>query len=108
MKEFKITCHGCGNIRFVPYFEFEKQSSTKKSKGFIADMITSLGLGMACMPIGCCSGLASIDGLNARKRTPEEQREKYFQLSKVDKCNNCGSLASKIDVITHDIDEVGR
>lgn len=108
MKEFKITCQGCGNIRFVPYFDFTAQTTAQKSKGFCADILTSLGLGMACLPLGCCTGLASVDGLNARNRTPEQQREKYFELSKVDSCSKCGSLVKKVEVITHNLDEVGK
>ncbi|MFK7048476.1 hypothetical protein FLACOL_01580 [Flavobacterium columnare] len=106
MKEFKITCQGCNNIRFVPYFEFTEHTSSQKKKGFLTDLFTSIGLGVVCLPLGCCSSLASVDGVNARNRTPEEKREKYFELQKVDVCNKCGSLAKKVEIITHNLDEI--
>lgn len=30
MKEFKITCQGCGNVRFFSYFNFKNQTTTQK------------------------------------------------------------------------------
>lgn len=106
MKEFKITCQGCETVRFVPYFEFTTKTSSEKTKGLFADILTSLGLGVACLPLGCCTGLASLDGVQARNRTPEQQRDKYFELQKVDVCKKCGSLAKKVEVITHNLDEI--
>lgn len=106
MQEYKITCQGCNTVRFVPYFEFKQKTSKEKSKGFMADILTNIGISAACLPLGCCTSIASMDGMAARNRTPEEQREKYFELQKVDVCKKCGSLAKKVEVITHNIDEI--
>lgn len=106
LKEFKITCQGCQTIRCIPFFEFKESTSSDKSKGFFTDILTSLGLGVACLPLGCCTALGTVDGLKARSRTPEQQREKYFELQKVNVCKKCGSIAKKVEVVTHNIDEL--
>lgn len=103
IKEFKVTCKACGNIRFVPYFDFTQQSTPQKAKGCCGDLFTSIGLSLACLPLGCCSTAASLDGIAARNRTPEQQREVYFDLQKVSVCNRCNSIAKEVEVITHKI-----
>lgn len=106
LQEYKITCQGCNAVRHVPYYEFKQKTSEEKSKGFMADVLTNIGISVACLPLGCCTSLASMDGVAARNRTPEEQREKYFELQKVAVCGKCGSMAKKVEVITHNINEL--
>ena len=78
MKEFKITCQGCQEIRFIPYFEFKEQTKKEKSKGFFADIITSIGLGTACLPLGCCTALGSADGIKSKKQNPRTAKRKIL------------------------------
>lgn len=109
MKEFKVTCQGCGNVRFVPYVDFikAKQEDSGKGKTFLGNILFSLGLGTVCLPLGCCSGLLSVGDVTAKNKTPEQQQEKYFQIYKVNRCNKCGSFHKKVEVINHNLDEIG-
>lgn len=106
MKEYKITCLGCGKVRHVSYHEFKTHSAPQKAKWLFADLFTTLAVSTACIPMGCCCGAASLDGIVARNRTPDEQRDEYFRLTKVFKCSDCGSQAKTIDVVDHNLNEL--
>lgn len=105
IKEFKVTCKACGNTRYVPYFDFTQQSPSQQAKGCCGDFFTSIGLSLACLPLGCCSSAASLGGAEARNRTPEQQKEVYFNLQKVSVCNKCKSSAKHVEIITHIIND---
>lgn len=102
IKEYKITCIACENIRFIPYFEFKDDSLTEKPKTFFENMLVTLGLASCCLPLGCASALISTNEILDSK-TSEEKLDKYFELHKVNRCNKCGSMAKYIEVIIHKI-----
>lgn len=103
IKEYKIICAGCGNIRFVPYFEFKDDSINERSKTFLEGLLVSCGLSSCCLPLGCISGFDSANDVLTSK-TGTEKLNKYFDLHKVNSCNKCGSAAKNVEVITHNID----
>ncbi len=102
MKEYKIVCIACGNIRFVPYFDFENDCLNNKSKTFFGNLLTSCGLSSCCLPLGCILGFNSANEVLISK-TSEEKLNKYFDLYKVNCCNKCGSGAKNVEVIIHNI-----
>ena len=106
MEEYKITCQGCGSVRFTPYFKFTKHTTKQKPRGFLGDLIFSLGLSTACLPLGRCTSIMAFDDIAVRNKSPEEKLEKYFDLQKVNVCGKCKSLAKKVEVITHDLNDV--
>lgn len=105
IREYKITCQGCGDIRFTPYFDFQQSTTAQKSKGCFGGMLASLGLSFACLPLGCCTSLATLDGVKAKNRTPEQKRELYFDMQKVNICKKCKSVAKQVEIITHNVND---
>jgi len=101
IREFKIVCSACGEVRHTPYAEFNQNTPNDKAKGCLGDGLFTAATYTACLPLGCCSTLASVDGVVARNRTPDEQRELYFVLQKVTTCKKCGSMAKTIETVTH-------
>lgn len=77
IKEFKCTCHACGNTWFLGYDEV-----------LIADASAKANAGKALL---CCAGCLPALAIPSIKSVD------------VDKCPKCGSRAIKRQEITHEV-----
>lgn len=102
VKQYKVTCTGCGNLTFRPYVDFdtlrrEEQNETigkKVDKGIWNTLLIG-GTSMACLPLGCCVATDTAQQ-KAKRDWPTEKRIKDYCDAFM--CKKCHSTALKIEV----------
>ena len=53
IKEFKVICKGCNDVKFYPFVDFgnEQMTKTKKASGCLGDSFTTGATSLACLPL---------------------------------------------------------
>ncbi len=84
VKEFKVTCRSCGDVKCYPFVDFENEIITKKKKacGCLGDSFATTATSLACLPLGCMFAGDSI-----KNRQPPEERKKVYCDAVV--CSKC-------------------
>jgi hypothetical protein len=111
IKEFKITCLGCGNVTHRPFVDFAERERIEQSKsglqkgveGTAKGAFTGVaiaGASMACLPLGCCLGVDAAKQSVKKGKPIEWQIRNYCQAFI---CKKCHSTALTIDVIEHNV-----
>ena len=102
IKQYKVTCLGCGNLSFRPYVDFQELKEKKANEtvmnktgkaGRTALVIT--GTSMACLPLGCCVASDVARQKYIQGLTVEQQIKNYCEASY---CKKCNSVALSIEV----------
>ncbi|MCK5168796.1 MAG: hypothetical protein KAQ75_02865 [Bacteroidales bacterium] len=102
IKEFKVTCKGCNDVKFYSFVDFENEqmTKTKRASGCLGDSFATAATSFACLPLGCLFAGDSIKNQQLRKLPPEERKKVYC---KAIVCAKCYSAALDIETVTHHV-----
>ena len=103
IKEFKVICKGCNDVKFYPFVDFgnEQMTKTKKASGCLGDSFTTGATSLACLPLGCLFAGDSIKNRELRKLPPDERKKVYCNAVV---CKKCNSTAFEIETIVHHVE----